>query len=163
MGLADFYSFVREVDPGWLQLTVEGGYLWSLVAWTAVTFGIGALVGGIVEKARRRLAEAPAQVPRQPSKRALDKAARNEKRQAVAGFSRDMARAVLAAYEANGLFDVGDHWYTVRNSYYAGEGIFAPTQSALIDDACLYSLTGEWRAFLDNPRELERVRQRAGC
>lgn len=35
MGLSDFYALAREVDPGWLALTVEGGYLWSLVAWRA--------------------------------------------------------------------------------------------------------------------------------
>ncbi len=161
MSPSDFYSFVREVDPGWLQLTVEGGYLWSLVAWTAVTFGIGALVGGIVEKARRRLGEAPAQVPRQPSKRALDKAARDEKRHAVAGFSRDMARAVLAAYEADGHVKAGELWRTVEESVKAGGGVFCAPE--LVDCDTPYSLTGEWRAFLDNPRELERVRQRAGC
>lgn len=157
MGLTDFYALAREVDPGWLALTVEGGYLWSLVAWTLVAFAAGAVAGWFARKS----ADEGRAGQRQPSARARKKAARDAKRQAVAGFSRDMARAVLAAYDADGLFNAGPNWRTVRDSSCSGEGVFARAQSALVSDANLYSLTGEWRAFLDDPRELERVRRRA--
>ena len=156
MGPADFYAFAREVDPGWLALTVESGHLWSLVAWTLMALAGGAVAGWF---ARKSFGEGRAG-HRPPSARARKRAARDAKRQAVAGFSRDMARAVLGAYEADGHAKAGELWRTVEESVKAGGGVFrAP---ALVDCDTPYSLTGEWRAFLDSPRELESVRLRAG-
>ena len=159
MGLTDFYALAREVDPGWLALTVEGGYLWSLVAWTLVAFAAGAAAGWFLSRLRHRegpKAEEP--VPERVERRKL--AADKERREMIRGFSRAKARAVLLAFETDGMADVGDHELEVIGSIQAHEGVFVMEAMSLYGvtrTGTRYSITDAWRAWLKSPRNLRLV------
>lgn len=164
MGLSDFYALAREVDPGWLALTVEGGYLWSLVAWTLVAFAAGAAAGWFLSRLRHSngpKAEEPVLERAEPHKSTADK----ERRAMVRGFSRAKARAVLLAFETDGMADVGDCELEVLGSIQAHEGVFVMEAMSLCGvtrTGTRYSITDAWRAWLKSPRNLRLVERAAG-
>ena len=164
MGLSDFYALAREVDPGWLALTVEGGYLWSLVAWTLAAFAAGAVAGWFLSRLRRRegpKAEEPVLERAEPRKRATDK----ERREMIRGFSRTKAHAVLLAFETDGMADVGEYELEVLGSIQAHEGVFVMEAMSLYGitrTGTRYSITDAWRAWFKSPRNLRLVEQAAG-
>ena len=172
MGISDVVALVQQVDPGWLRLTVEGGYLLSLVAWTAATFAVGMICGGVAARLWRIGHEPRQAQPKPPSARAARRAERSareaelaHRRAMVAGFSRSKARAVLAAHASDGMADVGPYELEVIGSIQAREGVFvmeAVSMCGVTRTGRRYGLTDAWRAFLDDPKELGAVKARAG-
>ena len=163
MGLPDLFELVREVDPNWLELTLSSGYGLSLAAWTVIVFALGCVIGGAF--ARRKGPEKHPRAEKKPSPRAARKAIARRRREQVAGFSRNKARAVLRAYEADGLADVGEYELDVIGSVQARDGIFvleAMSLGGVTRTGRRYGLTDGWRAYLSDARALASVRERAG-
>lgn len=76
------------------------------------------------------------------------------------GFSRQKARAILKAYEAEEFVSVGDFELTVLGSIQSHEGIFlmeAFSWQGVSRTGSNYGLTDEWRAFLRNDESRKRL------
>lgn len=152
-----FISLAEGVDFEWLRLTVEGGYLWSLVRLVAFMLGIGGVAGWFAAKHRYR-----------PKAEQSEKHERTDRdrRKLVRGFSQGKARAILATYGVDGQVKATDDLNDVLKSFYAREGIFEvnPKLSPFGDKTYgpYYNLTDEWRAFLKRPWNRRALKMAAG-
>ncbi len=168
MSVSDFFALVHEVDPGWLELTIRGGYGLSLFAWSAALFLTGWVCHVLASRFRRKggyATEGEKQKPVKP--RPVPRPAvvtDSDRRAMIGGFSRLKAQAVLKAYGATSYIDVGDYRLEVFRSYQFGEGIFDIQPNSVNGVPALgpgFTLTPAWRAFLKKLRNLERLREAA--